>query len=205
LKRDELQAQFAAAQKDQDAANQEIALLSQQLHRKERKCERLNDRIQAIQRQVVAAETLRREAVVKSEQKAEQVVLQNKAMVSRMDELEAEACFLKQAKSRSETVSAELKAEYERQIRKLALNLAEFQSVFTQRSQIYQARIADLEKSCEAAHQECRQSERRLEAVQREVSSQQARQQTAEQKVKAQADLIAELKRENAELNRFKQ
>jgi chromosome segregation ATPase len=198
--RDQLQAKLSAAQADLETADEQLSLLNRRLSRKDRKCERLNDRMQAVQRQVIALQTLRQEVIVKCDQKSDDIILQNRSLTRRIDELQTEISFLQQAKARVDTLLGESTNEYEKEIRTLSLELAAIRSSSEKAFQKFRTTIANLDQKNKQADDECKQSQMKLNEVQQQLEREQLTKQTSEEAVRRLKELIAELKDENEEL-----
>jgi DNA repair exonuclease SbcCD ATPase subunit len=161
--------------------------------------------MQAVERQVLALQILRDEAVVKCDQKVEDLVLENREMLRRIDEMEAGVAFMKQEKSRVDTLLAETTNEYEGEIRKLTTELVALRASSKRSSAVFQASIAELEKAVKAARVESREANRKLDDARRMLARQQMKKQADEKTMKTHAAFIAELKRENSELELLKE
>jgi chromosome segregation ATPase len=200
----QLQAKLASAQSDLEIANKQLGLLNRRLAQKDRKCERLNDRMQAIQRQVIALQTLRQEVIVKCDQKSDDILLQNRVMSRSIDELQLEISSLRQAKARVDTMLAQSTNEYEKEIRTLSLELAGIRASSERSSQRFRVVVAELEHKNKLADNEFKKAQLKLDEIQKALARQQFAKETSEQAMKRQHELISELKDENEELTFMK-
>jgi chromosome segregation ATPase len=202
--RDQLQSRIQTLSDKLQRSDKEIYLLNQKLRRQTRCCERLNDKLMAAKRRILALQTVKTETIVRSEHDSEDLVNRVKELVVQVDEAEAEISYLRQAKSKVDTLLADTAREYENEICKLTEHLSQLRSSYGSLSKSFERKTLEMESRYRSAQKESDNAELRIEETQRKLNQQLASQQNSELRAKRYEEVIADLKRDNDELQNFR-
>jgi chromosome segregation ATPase len=194
---DELDATVHNLQQELEAAHAETAVVRRDLRRKEREVNRINDRLQVAKRQALTLQTVSSETAVKCANDCLEVKEENKRLVRKMDELEAEIDFLKQSNSKVNSLLFDSTNHYEGEIKKLTEQLTHERSVAKRTTQALENRVKLLEKAKGGLCADITRLEAELVKERHESA-------LLERKMSSQANVLLELRTDNAELSRLR-
>jgi chromosome segregation ATPase len=202
--RDQLQLQIRTLSEKLQQSDKEINLLNRKLRRQCRSCEKLNDKLMAAKRRTLALQTVKTETIVRSQHDSEDLVNRVKTLMIQVHEAQVEISYLQQAKSKVDTLLVETAREYENEIGKLTEQLSQLRSSYGNLLKSFEQKTLEMESRYQSAQKECENAELRVESVQRKLIQQLASQEKFEQRAKRHEELIVDLKRDNEELQSFK-
>jgi chromosome segregation ATPase len=178
-----------------EAARAEIAVVKRNLRRKEREVNKIHDRFQVAKRQVLTLQTVASETAVKCANDCLEVKEENKKLVRKVDELEAEIGFLKQSNSKINSLLFNSTNHYEQEIRQLGEQLCNERSVTQRTTHILEEKIKTLEKNNARLAGDVTRLKAELTKEKHECA-------ILERKFSSQSGVLRELRTDNAELSR---